>query len=181
MGRTLVHDANRMGILIDGSHVSDETLSQVISLSNAPIVLSHTSADAVHDHPRNIDDDMIRKLATKGGVIHVNALGAYLIATPRIAEREEAKDALSNRFGPYSALTAGQVQQWRKQLALLDEMYPIPTATFEDYMRHLLHILEVASPEHVGIEADWDGGGGVAGLEDVSQLPRITERLLKAG
>ncbi len=181
MGRALVQEANRTGILIDGSHVSDETLDQVISLSKAPVVLSHTSADALHDHARNIDDDMIRKLASKGGVIHVNALGAYLIPTPRIAEREEAKDALGRRFGPYSALTAGQVQQWRRELAVLDEKYPIPTATFDDYMRHLLHILEVAGPEHVGIGADWDGGGGVAGLEDVSQLPRITERLLKAG
>lgn len=181
MGRALVHDANRMGILIDGSHVSDETLAQVIALSKAPIVLSHTSADAVYEHPRNIDDQMIRALAAKGGVIHVNALGAYLIPTPVIAEREEAKDALSKRFGPQSALSAGQVQQWRRELALVDKRYPIPTATFEDYMRHLLHILEVAGHEHVGIGADWDGGGGVAGLDDVAQLPRITERLLKAG
>ena len=181
MGRALVQEANRMGILVDGSHVSDATLAQVISLSKAPVVLSHTSADAVYDHPRNIDDDMIRTLAAKGGVIHVNALGAYLIPTPRIAEREEAKDALRARFGPDSALTADQVQEWLRELAVLDAKYPVPTATFEDYMSHLLHILEVAGPEHVGIGADWDGGGGVAGLEDVSQLPRITERLLKAG
>ncbi len=181
MGRSLVQEANRRGILIDGSHVSDDALDQLISLSRAPIVLSHTSADAVHDHARNIDDDMIRKLAAKGGVIHVNALGAYLIPTPRIAEREGAKDALRERFGPDSALSSGQVQEWRRELALLDENYPIPMATFEDYMRHLLHILEVAGVEHVGIGADWDGGGGVAGLEDVSQLTRITERLLKAG
>ncbi len=180
-GRALVQEANRLGILIDGSHASDETLDQLLVLSKSPVVLSHTSADAVHEHARNIDDAMIRRLADQGGVIHVNALGAYLVPTPTIEAREKAKNELRERFGSRSDLTAAQVQEWRRAQAEIDRQFPIPQATFEDYMRHLLHILEIAGPGHVGIGADWDGGGGVAGLDDVSQLPRITERLLKAG
>jgi len=180
-GRDLVAQANHLGIVIDASHASDKVFDQVLALSTAPIVLSHTSADAVHDHSRNIDDERLRALAAKGGVIHVNALGAYLISTPMLPERETAKDSLRKRFGTDSALTPTEIQEWRSAQAAIDRQYPIPVATLDDYMRHLLHILKVAGPEHVGIGADWDGGGGVAGLEDVSLLPRITERLLKAG
>ena len=160
---------------------SDKALDQVLALSTAPIVLSHTSADAVHDHARNIDDERLRALAAKGGVIHVNALGAYWIPTPKIAEREAALEVLSKRLGAHSTLTRDEIQQWLLERAEIDDRYPIPVATLDDYMRHLLHILEVVGTKHVGIGADWDGGGGVSGLEDVSMLPRITERLLMAG
>ena len=136
-GRELVATANRMGLLLDQSHASDEVFDQLLELSRAPIVLTHTSADALRDHARNIDDARIRRLADKGGVIQVNSYGAYLV------ERGQA--------------------------------------TFEDYMRHVLHILQVAGPDHVGFGADWDGGGGVPGMEDIAALPKITQRLLDAG
>ena len=180
-GRALVEQANRLGIVLDASHASDQVFDQLLELSKTPIVLSHTSADAIHDHPRNIDDARLRKLAAQGGVIHVNALGAYLVPTPKIAQREQALDALKQRFGAHSELTPQQIQQWRREQAAIDREYPIPRASLDDYMRHLLHILKVAGPEHVGIGADWDGGGGVTGLEDVSALPKITARLLAAG
>jgi membrane dipeptidase len=180
-GRALVEQANRLGIVLDASHASDQVFDQLLDLSRTPIVLSHTSADAIHDHPRNIDDARLRKLAAQGGVIHVNALGAYLVPTPKIAQREQALDALKRRFGAHSELTPQQIQLWRREQAAIDREYPIPRANLDDYMRHLLHILRVAGPEHVGIGADWDGGGGVTGLEDVSALPKITERLLAAG
>lgn len=180
-GRALVREANRLGILLDASHASDQVFDQLLELSKAPIVLSHTSADAVYDHPRNIDDARIRKLAGKGGVIHVNAYSGYLIAVPKIPRRDAEMEALAKRFGQYSNLNPAQIRQWRRAQADIDRKYPVPRATLDDYMGHLLHILQVAGPEHVGIGADWDGGGGVAGLEDVSALPRITERLLAAG
>src|SRR5690606_37803862 len=138
-GRALVAEANRLGFVLDHSHASDAVFDQLLQLSKAPILLSHTSADAVHDHMRNIDDARLRRLAANGGVIQVNALGAYL------------KDTST------------------------------APADFEDYMRHVLHIIRVAGVEHVGFGADWDGGGGVAGFEDVTRLPRITARLLQEG
>jgi len=180
-GRDLVSEANRLGIVLDASHASDAVFDQLLALSGAPIVLSHTSADAVQDHPRNIDDERLRQLAKKGGLIHVNALGAYLVPTPRIPQREAAKAALRERFGPYSALSPQDIQAWQVAQAEIDRLYPIPVASLDDYLRHLLHILRVVGPEHVGIGADWDGGGGVTGLDDVSALPRITQALLDAG
>ncbi len=180
-GKALVVEANRLGLILDASHASDAVFDQLLELSKTPIVLSHTSADAVFDHPRNIDDARIRKLAAKGGVIHVNAYGGYLISIPKKPEREAALEALSEKYGDEGSRDDARIQAYLKERAEIEQRYPVPRATFEDYMRHLLHILKVAGPQHVGIGADWDGGGGVAGLEDVAALPRITERLLKEG
>lgn len=180
-GQALVKEANRLGIVLDVSHASDAVFDQVLELSQAPIVLSHTSADAIYDHPRNIDDTRIRKLAAKGGVIHVNAYGGYLIDVPKIPAREQALSALSEKYGSESRLGPEQIPFYLRERQAIDRQYPVPRATLDDYMRHLLHILKVAGPEHVGIGADWDGGGGVVGLEDVSALPEITQRLRQAG
>lgn len=180
-GRELVKEANRLGIVLDASHASDDVFDQLLEFSRAPIVLSHTSADAVYDHPRNIDDGRIRKLAAKGGVIHVNAYGGYLIDIPKHPAREQALSALSEKYGSESGWRPEQIQAYLQERQAIDRRYPVPRATLGDYMRHLLHILKVAGPEHVGIGADWDGGGGVVGLEDVSALPRITEWLRQAG
>lgn len=180
-GKALVADANRLGLILDASHASDLVFDQLLELSKTPIVLSHTSADAVFDHPRNIDDARISKLAAKGGVIHVNAYGGYLISIPKKPEREAALEALSEKYGDEGSRDDARIQAYLKERAEIEQRYPVPRATLEDYMRHLLHILKVAGPQHVGIGADWDGGGGVAGLEDVAALPRITERLLKEG
>lgn len=180
-GRALVADANRLGIVLDASHASDDVFDQVLALSRGPIVLSHTSADAIYDHPRNIDDARLRALAAKGGVIHVNAFGGYLVQVPKIPAREAEMDALEEKYGPEGRLALGTVPDYLKERRAIELRYPMKRATFDDYMKHLLHILKVAGVDHVGIGADWDGGGGVVGMEDVSALPRITEALLAAG
>lgn len=180
-GRLLVEEANRLGIVLDASHASDAVFDQLLALSKAPIVLSHTSADALYDHPRNIDDARLRQLAAKGGVIHVNAFGGYLIDIPKVPEREAALDALGEKYGPENRLATDRVAAYLAERRAIEARYPVKRATFDDYLAHLLHIVKVAGVDHVGIGADWDGGGGVAGMEDVSALPRITEALLAAG
>lgn len=180
-GRALVAEANRLGIVIDQSHASDAVFDQLVELSKAPIVLSHSGPSAVHAHARNIDDARIRRLAEKGGVIQINSLSAYLIETPDIPERKAAIGAMFRQFSGDTALTATQRRELARQRREIDARYPVPKATFEDYMKHLLHALEVAGPAHVGLGADWDGGGGVTGLEDVSSLQKITARLLREG
>jgi membrane dipeptidase len=180
-GRALVQEANRLGIVLDASHASDAVFDQLLVLSRAPIVLSHTSADAMYDHPRNIDDARLRQLAAKGGVIHVNAFGGYLVSIPKIPEREAAMDALGEKYGPEGRLAVDRVPAYLAERRAIEARYPVKQATFDDYMAHVLHILKVVGVDHVGIGADWDGGGGVAGMEDVSALPRITEALLAAG
>ncbi len=180
-GKALVADANRLGIVLDASHASDAVFDQLLELSRAPIVLSHSGAKALYDHPRNIDDARIRRLAARGGVLQVNAYGGYLVPVAESAERRRELDALEAKLGGYDTLDEAGVLAWLAAEAQIDARHPVRKATFDDYMRHLLHILEVAGVDHVGIGADWDGGGGVDGLEDVTHLPRITQALLDAG
>jgi membrane dipeptidase len=179
-GRALVAEANRLGIVIDQSHASDEVFDQLLELSKAPIILSHTSSSAVHVNPRNIDDERIRKLAAKGGVIQVNSLSNYLIDGGETPEYRQALGVLREDYNKQPA-SPTKDQEFGHRLDALNTQYKIRRATFDDYIAHILHILEVAGPDHVGFGADWDGGGGVTGLEDVSQLPKITDRLLQTG
>jgi len=179
-GRTFVDEANRLGIVLDASHASDEVLDQFIALSKTPVLLSHSGVKAVFNHPRNIDDERLRKLAASGGVIQINFLSDYLIATPKIPEREAALSALwvdARKPG----LTLAQREAIVARKHDIDRRFPVPRATFEDAFAHLLHAIQVAGIDHVGIGADFDGGGGVVGFEDARDYPKITARLLAAG
>jgi len=180
-GRQLVADANRLGILIDQSHASDAVFDQLLQASQVPFVLSHSGSRAIFDHPRNIDDARLRKLAAKGGVIQVNAYGGYLTAIAKTPEREQAEKELEARFGEFDAMSMAQAQAYGAAMKELDARLPVKQATLDDFFAHLGHILDVAGPAHVGIGMDWDGGGGVQGMEDVSQLPKITAWLLRRG
>lgn len=180
-GRALIAQANKLGILVDQSHASNATFDQMIELSKAPIILSHTGAFDVYGHSRNINDERIRKLAAKGGVIQVNSLGGYLIDTGATPEYRAERRKLYESAGDFSKLDAQQRDQLKAKFAALDKKYKIRKADFDDYMRHLLHIIKVAGWEHVGLGADWDGGGGVEGYEDITALPKIAQALLDAG
>jgi membrane dipeptidase len=179
-GRALVAEANRLGIVLDQSHASDAVFDQLLELSKAPIILTHSSADAVYEHMRNIDDARIRRLAEKGGLLQVNAFGSYLKNTNITPEYRTALQALTERF--YGVVAGSrQYDEFIAQKLALDERFNVAPANFDDYMQHVLHIIRVAGPDHVGFGADWDGGGGVVGLEDVSMLPKVTARLLQEG
>lgn len=175
LGKKFVEEANRLGMVIDASHASDDATRQMIRLSKTPIILSHSGVKAVYDHPRNIDDELLRELAAKGGVIQMNSLGAYLTALPPAPPERRA--ALQQLRDQPLADAMAMLQARRR----IDAQFPAPMAKFEDFMAHLMHTLKVVGPDHVGIGADWDGGGGVLGMEDVTAFPLITERLLAAG
>jgi membrane dipeptidase len=180
-GRELVREANRLGFVVDASHAHDDVLEQVIELSATPVILSHSGANDVHVHPRNVGDELLLKLAASGGVIQMNSLGSYLKELEMPDGRRERMIEIRQEFGPsrnFDEATAKAYLEARRQLTA--EM-PAPMADFEDFMRHFLHTLALVGPKHVGVGADWDGGGGVRGMEDVSKLPRITERLLAEG
>ncbi|QDH65605.1 dipeptidase [Pseudomonas azotoformans] len=180
-GRDLVQRANHLGILLDVSHASDAVFDQMLALSSAPLIASHSSSRAVNPHPRNLDDNRVRQLAAKGGVIQVNAYSDYLIPLTPNPDRNKAMAALGARFHNLAALSPEQVKALYQERDSLNQRFAQPKASLDVFMKHLLHLLEVAGPDHVGIGADWDGGGGVSGLDDVSQLPVITQRLLDAG
>lgn len=182
LGEELVKEANRLGMILDGSHAADSTVRDMMALSTTPIILSHSGPKAIFDHPRNIDDDLMRELAASGGVIQINALGSYLEELEPTPERAAALEALFADFdAPPAELPPEQQAEFRTRFLALNEAFPPPLSSFDKYMEHVLHALEVVGPDHIGIGADWDGGGGVEGLEDVSDLPRITEALMEAG
>jgi len=180
LGQRFVAEANRLGLVLDASHASDDVLDQMMALSKTPVILSHSGCKAVFDNPRNIDDARLRALAASGGVIQINSLSAYLIPTPKNPERDAAMAALMKK-AEGGQLTAEQRGALEAEFAAIEAKYPQTKATFDDFMQHLLHALSVAGVDHVGIGADMDGGGGVTGMEDVSGYPKITAALLAAG
>ena len=181
LGKEFVAEANRLGIVIDASHASDLAFDQMLALSTTPIILSHSGAKAVFNHPRNIDDERIKALAAKGGVIQINSYSDYMIRVPGRPELDAALRALGDKYGPYRLLSGETFRTYVRERRAIEARYPIPRATMNDLMAHILHVLKLAGPDHVGIGLDLDGGGGVTGLEDVEGIPEITRRLLAAG
>jgi len=182
LGKELLKEMNRLGIVPDASHSSDQVLDDLLALSTSPVLLTHSGCKAVYDHPRNIDDEHLKALAAKGGVIQMNAYGGYLRAIKPNPQRQEAMKALLGQLREDAKLSSEQRAALLAKRHEIDRLYPeTERATFDDFMAHMLHALKVVGPDHVGIGLDWDGGGGVVGLEDVVDLPRITAALLKAG
>jgi membrane dipeptidase len=183
LGKEFVAEANRLGMVLDASHASDDVFDQLLELSTAPIILSHSGASAVFKHPRNIDDVRIVRLAAKGGVMQINSYPDYLIQIPEVPARDAELRGLTQKYGPYRTLPVGgdKLKAYMAERHAIEAKYPSPRPTIDDVMAHLLHALKLVGPDHVGIGLDWDGGGGVKGLEDVADIPEISKRLLAAG
>jgi len=182
LGEDLVREANRLGLILDGSHASDATVRDMLALSATPIMLSHSGPKGVYDHPRNLPDDLLKAIADDGGVIQVNAYGAYLEPLPASEERLAAIADLDAKYGTdFAAMSPETLSEYRDARKALDKAFPPPRSTFEKFMEHLLYTLELVGPDHVGMGADWDGGGGVDGMKDIIDLPKVTAALLEAG
>jgi len=182
LGEDLVREANRLGLVLDGSHASDDTVRDMMALSTSPVILSHTGAKAVYDHPRNIDDDLLLELAANGGVIQMNIFGGYLEELIPTPERQAAVDAFNEEFGTNTAeMNSETLAAWAEARSEVNRLYPSPRSTYGKFMEHTFHVLDLIGPDHVGISGDWDGGGGVNGMSDVSMLQKITRDLLAAG
>lgn len=181
LGKQFVTEANRMGVLMDASHSSDGVLDDMLALSKAPIILSHSGVKAIFNNPRNIDDAHLKALAAHGGVIQINAFSAYMIAPVHIPERDAAMGGLMKQMMSPGKRTEAQTVALFKAKAEIDRKWPVPRATFDDYLQHMLHAIQVAGIDHVGVSGDFDGGGGLDGLDDVTAYPKITAALLKAG
>lgn len=179
LGVQLLAEMNRLGVVPDLSHSSDRALDDALRLSKTPLILTHSGCKAVFDHPRNIDDAHLKALADAGGVIQINSV--YVKGLKQSPEREAAMKALEEKYPEDKTLTAAERQSMLAERHAIDAKYPEVRATFDDVMANLLHALKVAGVDHVGIGLDWDGGGGVVGLEDIADLPKITKALLAAG
>lgn len=175
LGRQWVAEMNRLGMVIDASHASDAAFDQMLELSKTPIILSHSSVVSAHEHPRNLDEARIRKLAAKGGAISLSTV--FLSDMNMTAERAELFGEFE-RIGELSpAEQADLTRRWRA----LDQREQLWHADFEKFMAMVLRTIEVAGVDGVCFGADWDGGGGIEGIEDISALPKVTARLREAG
>ena len=172
---------SRLGILLDASHASDATTEQMIELSSAPIILSHSGAKAIYTHPRNAPDDLLRKLAAKGGVIQINAFSGYMKDMPEIPERKAALAELFKTYGQPRDIPADKREAYRAARNAIEAKYPIARANMDDLMKHIQRAAQVAGKAHVGVSGDFDGGGGIEGFDDITYFPALTERLIAAG
>ena len=175
LGKRWVAEMNRLGMLVDVSHSSDAAFDQMLALSKAPVIASHSGPKAVFDHPRNLDDERMRRLARAGGVMFINSL--FLAPS---AGSDEWR-AITARQERWATLNPAERRQLLAERAALSARQPFSNATFEHFMRSLLHSIRVMGVDHVGLGADWDGGGGVQGMEDITYLSRITARLRREG
>jgi membrane dipeptidase len=184
-GRRVVAEMNRLGMMIDVSHVAPASFWDVIEASKAPFIASHSGCRALCDHPRNLDDAQLEALAEKGGVIQVVTVGSFLKAT--LPERRRAIRDLAQSIGiplrrgrpDLQAATEQQRARYGDRLKEVDERYPLPGIA--DYLDHVDHAVRVAGIDHVGIGSDFDGGGGIAGFNDHSEAPNVTRELLRRG
>ena len=178
-GREVVREMNRLGMIVDVSHVSDKTFYDTLAVTTKPVIASHSSCRALSDVPRNMNDDQIRALARNGGVMGINFGAGFVNGRDGAALRQRIGQALATDprlFG--RALDQFAAADYLKEYS---QMRPA-LATLDDVVRHVVHAVEIAGVDHVGIGSDWDGINTVPrGLEDVSKMPALTAALLEHG
>lgn len=180
-GRKVVQEMNRLGMMVDVSHISDKAFYDVLEVSKAPVIASHSCARAICDNPRNLTDDMLRALAKNGGVVQMCILSEYVKKGEPNPARDSAYRALRTKWNNFRGLTPEQEKQATTEWYELEEKYPVKLATVADVVDHIDHMVKVMGIDHVGIGTDFDGGGGVDGCRDASQMYHITMELLRRG
>jgi membrane dipeptidase len=192
-GEQVVREMNRLGIMVDLSHVSDNTVRDVFALSAAPVIASHSGARALADVPRNLNDELLVGLKENGGVIQIVALAGYLQVDP--PERGEAIQALRQELGfadraalrdmteeeraAYTARMEELQPAYEARMAEIDARWPpADVSTFVDHMDYVKNLIGV---DHVGVGTDFDGGGGIPGFNDASEALNVTVEMVRRG
>ena len=183
-GKDVVREMNRLGMIVDVSHVSDKTFADVLEVSKAPVFASHSDCRAICDAPRNMTDDMIRALATKGGVIQINYHVGFLSQEFRNAEKAhpEWDKAIAlevqKRCGDRQGCQLIEGDRVTREYVLRGDL---PKVEWTKIIEHIDHAVKIAGIDHVGLGSDFDGANMPFGMEDASKLPRITNALLEKG
>ena len=181
-GKDVVREMNRLGILVDISHVSDKTFYDVLEISKAPMIASHSSCRALCDAPRNMTDRMMKDLAAKGGVIQINYHVGFLSQEFRNAEKANPEinkaigEEVQKRCGDDEACQLLEGDRLTRECV---ERGKLPRVDWKKIIEHIDHAVKVAGVDHVGLGSDFDGANMPYGMEDASKLPKITDALLK--
>jgi membrane dipeptidase len=191
-GTQVVMEMNRLGIMVDVSHTSKKATLAALALSKAPVIASHSGADAVNKSPRNLDDETLQAIKARGGVVQMVSLADYIKTRQDSPERVAAFDALRKEYGlpegrgaafrqVVQTLTQEQRTKYRERMRELDSKFPRPQATLAEMIDHIDHIVKVIGVDHVGIGSDFDGGGGITGWNGADDAFNITLELVKRG
>jgi len=182
-GKDVVRELNRLGVMVDVSHVSDRTFSDALEVSRAPVIASHSSCRAIANSPRNLTDDMLRALARNGGVAMINFEISFLSEEHRVAVDKAGGlgsilEEASKTCGDSEACAMLEVQ---RATAAAIASGRLPSVTWETIVDHIDHAVRVAGVDHVGLGSDFDGSNPPRGMEDASKLPKLTQALLARG
>jgi membrane dipeptidase len=192
LGRQVIAELNRLGIMVDISHPSKQSMMQTLALSRAPIIASHSGVRAICNHSRNLDDEQLQGLKKNGGVAQLVAFNSYVKCGQETPERQQALAALRQRYGLGQAGAGGggggqglpdSVRAaYQRDLQAVNEKHPAPPrATVKDFADHIDYAVKLIGLDHVGISSDFDGGGGVEGWSDASETFNLTLELVRRG
>jgi membrane dipeptidase len=183
-GRDVVRELNRLGVMVDISHVADKTFYDALEVTKAPVIASHSSCRSISSHPRNMTDDMLRAVAKNDGVVMINYEVSFLSEEYRVASEKRSGDVVK-QLGDMSKKCGGDeacstLESARINREAMDKNL-LPKVGWEKIIEHIDHAVKVAGADHVGLGSDFDGATMPIGMEDASKLPRITDALLKKG
>jgi len=181
-GEQVINEMNGLGMIVDVSHISDKSFFDVVKLSKAPVIASHSSVRSIAKHKRNMSDEMIKKLAENGGVIQICLLDSYIKDPDTTTIRYQKEKELSVIWETkYDSMNDEEKTALRTEWRSLGEKFPKDLPTVADYVDHIDYVKNLVGIDFVGIGSDFDGGGGIDGCADVSEMPNITKEMLARG
>jgi membrane dipeptidase len=181
-GKHVIAEMNRLGMMIDVSHASDKSFFDAVELSKAPVIASHSSVRAVARHNRNMSDEMIKKLAEKGGVIQICLLDDYIKEPDTTTVKFQRMKIIHKKYREeMNSMTEAQKEDLFKEWDEVEAMNPELLPTVKNLCDHIDHVKNLVGVDYVGIGSDFDGGGGLRDCADVSEFPNVTDELLRRG